>query len=540
MRLSLVLLAALGALVVAAAAAEAKVTGLDVTMEAPALVAPGEAANVTLVLMNAGDHELAITLDEGRRTDGLGALVVDATPFTLAPGETRRVGVVVPTREDTPAGTHGVYVVVARREPYEQWVPVRFAVAAVEPEHRLGLALQPSETMIVASIGGGEIQQTWRLVNPDDTRRWVNVTVSPLPEGWATAGFPEPIDIAPRSYVDLGAHFRAYVTAAPGTAQASLFATERPESSFAVFSMLTLVAVREPRPLVAAFSPDRLALGPGEEGTTTLLLRNDDITDREVAYAFDSTGDDALEVLTSAARVVVGAQRTLEVPVRVRLAEDADGFARLTVLYTEGGAERTLSMGIDVAPPGTVGVGVDGAPADRGGASPSTVLAIAAAGVGAGALGAVGVQRRFALALAALYARIAPSRVLEHATRRAIVERVRAEPGIAMADLQRALGLPNGPLAHHVRRLVSARVLSTSLDGKRRRLWPVEARQSDATLAQRALERIEARGSARLRELARELGTSPQALHYHLKRLHAEGRIVATLEGGRLTVRKAT
>lgn len=163
----------------------------------------------------------------------------------------------------------------------------------------------------------------------------------------------------------------------------------------------------------------------------------------------------------------------------------------------------------------------------------SYILAVALAGLGALALAVGYASRRWPWLFAPLYTRLPPSRVLDHPTRAAMMERVRERPGLTMGELQRDLGLANGALAYHVRRLVRAGLLRIATDGQARRLHPSGTGRvlSVAPLQERLLALLDERGPTSASEAALALDASRQALHYHIRRLEARGLIDARKEG---------
>lgn len=167
------------------------------------------------------------------------------------------------------------------------------------------------------------------------------------------------------------------------------------------------------------------------------------------------------------------------------------------------------------------------------------VLAAGAAAFGSGALLGAGAWRRWpGFGLFALYARLAPRRALEHPRRRKMLDLLRSKPGLTLAQLQREAGLTNGVARHHVALLEAAGVVRSVQDGALRRLWPVGVPIAPPTpgLAERAIATLAARGPMRATELADALGVSRQALHYHVKRLQDEGRLVAKRDAHELTL----
>lgn len=166
-------------------------------------------------------------------------------------------------------------------------------------------------------------------------------------------------------------------------------------------------------------------------------------------------------------------------------------------------------------------------------------IALASTTVGAIAMGFAWMHRRWGILLAPLYTRIARSKVLDQPTRERIAKLVEAQPGITFSELQRALAMGAGTLTHHARMLERAGVLHSARDGQHRRFFLVShGRQEDApSLPDRALHVLATQGPATLANLARTLGVTRQALHYHVKRLEREGLVAVASEGGERVLR---
>ncbi|HEX2022213.1 MAG TPA: winged helix-turn-helix transcriptional regulator [Candidatus Thermoplasmatota archaeon] len=522
----LALLLALLALAAIAPTAEAKGARLDLTVLEPLEGAPGESVEAKVAIENSGDApaDVHVHLHAGM---GSGLASAYFPPARVAPGASVVLQGWVNVSRLAEPGTHGAWLFAQANEPAEAWTPVRVAVGgAPTPEHRIGYAISPARAVVEAEAGA-DATAVWRVHNADAGWLFVNLTLGPLPEGWTATPPTERIDVPARSHVDVEIPFHA-APDAPGEAIASLWITERPESSFAMFSSLVLRANGGRAVVEAALDPPSLDLAPGEAGRLTLRLGNHGLIPRGVEIAATSVGDAALDVSPANAGFSMGSGENRDVVLDVRMPDDARADGRVLVVVRDGGGPIELLAAVRLRAPPPAGSDATLTAAEG--------FALAAAGVGAGAVGVVVANRRWGLAFAALYARLRPSRVMEHETRRAVLAAVRAEPGITMSDLQRRLGLANGRMRHHLAKLASARVVSITRDGNRRRLWPVEERAPQAgSLPERALARLRA-GRVPMRQLARDLNVSPQALHYHLKRLHAEGAVVARLESGRLVV----
>lgn len=164
--------------------------------------------------------------------------------------------------------------------------------------------------------------------------------------------------------------------------------------------------------------------------------------------------------------------------------------------------------------------------------------ALWAASIGGGAIALTFVRRQWWLAALPLYSRLAPSRVLEHATRSALAELLRDEPGITFREAQRRLGIATGEMTHHARVLERAGVIFSSPDGQQRRLFLTTHGRVPPVppVRERALDAIASSGPVTNAELAHRLGVSREAMRYHVKSLAREGAIVARAQGRELIV----
>lgn len=146
-------------------------------------------------------------------------------------------------------------------------------------------------------------------------------------------------------------------------------------------------------------------------------------------------------------------------------------------------------------------------------------------GLGALALGGALALRRAVPPLVALYWRTRRDRLLEHPVRAAMVEAVRDEPGITPAELQRRLGIADGQLDHHLRRLVqSGSVQKVAADGARRLYLAGAAPPGVVPLADRIRDALRD-GDASAREVAARVGVSPQHARYYLEKMRSEGAV---------------
>ena len=140
---------------------------------------------------------------------------------------------------------------------------------------------------------------------------------------------------------------------------------------------------------------------------------------------------------------------------------------------------------------------------------------------------------RVAPAMVALYWRTRRDRLLEHTVRSAMVDAVRADPGITPAELQRRLAIADGQLDHHLRRLVAAGLVQkVAADGARRLYLAGTAVDPGDPLAERIRAALR-EGAAPARVVAERVGVSPQHARYYLEKLHAAGALERRLIGAR-------
>lgn len=171
-----------------------------------------------------------------------------------------------------------------------------------------------------------------------------------------------------------------------------------------------------------------------------------------------------------------------------------------------------------------------------------TVAAVAVgATVGLAAAGASGAlllrsERRLwklALLLAPLYTRLRKRDLLDNPTRERIREHVEANPGVRYRELQRALTLQNGALAHHLRILLREKLVEETREGHSVRFFLPGARP-DAPLdtGERVIAFLREAPGATGADVARALAISSSLAGYHLERLADQGRIRRERQGG--------
>lgn len=145
----------------------------------------------------------------------------------------------------------------------------------------------------------------------------------------------------------------------------------------------------------------------------------------------------------------------------------------------------------------------------------------------------------------ALYHRIAPSRLLDQPTRRAVHDAIAAEPGVRIGTLQARLGLNYNTVLHHVRALARGGLVEARGPGQRR--WFVAGRHAapeqqaavaaSGRAARRVLAHLRATGSAELPALRAELGIPRSTASDAVARLAAAGLVRVERHGARVRVR---
>ncbi|MDD3856855.1 MAG: winged helix-turn-helix transcriptional regulator [Methanoculleus sp.] len=131
------------------------------------------------------------------------------------------------------------------------------------------------------------------------------------------------------------------------------------------------------------------------------------------------------------------------------------------------------------------------------------------------------------------YRRIAKRAALEHETRTAIYDHVRAHPGIRLGTLAEDLGINRGTLRYHLGRLQEFGMIATGTVGGRTGYF--ENRQKYSLLEEKVLIHLrnpntreilaillESPGASR-RELAERLGITASSVSWHLRRLKNDG-----------------
>lgn len=125
-----------------------------------------------------------------------------------------------------------------------------------------------------------------------------------------------------------------------------------------------------------------------------------------------------------------------------------------------------------------------------------------------------------------LFSRVREDRLLDHPRRRQLHELVQQEPGAHFQQLQRATGLANGTLVHHLDKLVAADLVRRRREGGYTCFYPPgKARAAASPVksagARQILATIAGEPGISLRDVARRTGLDPSTVSHHVKRLEA-------------------
>lgn len=413
-------------------------------------------------------------------------------------------------------------------------LPISGAAAQGGTE-RLQLELEPS----AGEAAPGGVVEVALVVTSEFSR-----TVAARVEVVRPDAFPATLEgwefvLAPGASTRLHSRIDVPPGTAPGAYQVTYRIEETPESAgdappATVTARLPLRVVAPPRGSAPQLTvePVELLVAPGGGALMRVRLRAGDapLVEPRLELALPPgvaarVGSLPVEIgpgQSAEAQVMVSAAADLQegavFPGNVRLRDAPDAMATFRVRIGHAAAPAPPPLAED-------GLAVGGA------------LVLAAGG----AIGAFAfLRRKWPLLLGPLYSRVRPNRVLENPVRARFAALVRETPGLTFGDVQRRLGLGAGSVTHHARMLEKAGVVFSTTDGRERRFFHVGAGRVERVppLAERALLALRERPRSGS-DLARELGVSRQALHYHLRHLQANGRVLAR-EAGRDVVYSAT
>ncbi len=140
------------------------------------------------------------------------------------------------------------------------------------------------------------------------------------------------------------------------------------------------------------------------------------------------------------------------------------------------------------------------------------------------------------------YRRIAKRAALEHETRTAIYDHIRAHPGIRLGTLAQDLGINRGTLRYHLGKLQEFGMIATAaVEGQ---TGYFENRQKYSVLEEKVLIHLRNRNTQEIlaillespgtsrRELAERIGITASSVSWHLRRLKTDGIVLQEKTGG--------
>ncbi|HVL49274.1 MAG TPA: MarR family transcriptional regulator [Candidatus Thermoplasmatota archaeon] len=141
---------------------------------------------------------------------------------------------------------------------------------------------------------------------------------------------------------------------------------------------------------------------------------------------------------------------------------------------------------------------------------------------------------------AGLYTRLARDDVTGHKLRAALLEAIKATPGVTFTELRARFRAASGTLVHHLRTLERHRLVTSRRDGALRRFFvagtsPAVLAATTPSPAQGRILAMLAEGPLSQREIAERLGITKQGANHHVKTLARRG-LIAVREDGRWTV----
>lgn len=119
-----------------------------------------------------------------------------------------------------------------------------------------------------------------------------------------------------------------------------------------------------------------------------------------------------------------------------------------------------------------------------------------------------------------------------HPAQERILQVVTERPGVCVQDLAEALGLTRTAALHHIRRLTRDRLVSSVRQGRRVLHFLPATQQPQSLLgllqvhtARQVVERLLKDPGTSWRQLASQLGVTPRAVRWHIRRLEREGAL---------------
>ncbi|HET6398686.1 MAG TPA: winged helix-turn-helix transcriptional regulator [Candidatus Thermoplasmatota archaeon] len=138
-----------------------------------------------------------------------------------------------------------------------------------------------------------------------------------------------------------------------------------------------------------------------------------------------------------------------------------------------------------------------------------------------------------------LFSRVSGPRLLQHPTRRLVADCIEANPGIHYKELSRRLGLANGTLEHHLRKLVADGIVLRHAGDGYTCYFPKGVSRHDlraagplkAAGARRVLQAVQASPGASSSDVATAAGLDASTVSHHVRRLQDAGLVEARRVG---------
>lgn len=141
------------------------------------------------------------------------------------------------------------------------------------------------------------------------------------------------------------------------------------------------------------------------------------------------------------------------------------------------------------------------------------------------------------------YTRTKTSELMDNAVRQTMATAIRADPGVTAPQLQALTAVGWSTVVYHLGVLERHGLVSSFLDGRHRRFFPVEAVDASARSRLSLLKNARTRGlyetiveepGVGFKELARHVGISRPAVYWHVDRLAKAGLVGQDREGRRI------
>lgn len=490
--------------------------------------APGGSLSTVAVLKNPGDHAVVVGLSAAG--GAFAKVAFERQEVRVPPREAVRVPVTIHVAHEAKPGPHplAVHAQDANGTPVAKASFALRVVSTLPPP-------QVSPPSVDAEVPAGETRRIpLKVTNPSSDPRRVDARVE-APPLWRAAVEPATLDLPG------GGSGELTLVLQPREGAREAKAVVRIGNATSHAEVPVLLRPLPPGAVTLRVHPAEAELPLGGRVVLDVVVANGGPAPVSPPLRLDLPKGVRGSLPPDAPPVPPGGSVTL--PLVLEADPDAAELpVQGTVRLGRPGVEpATFLLRLVPAPPAEDALATAAAE-DAEGASTALVVAGVAAGVGGVASVLAWANRRWpalaAAPLAALYTRLRPSGVLDQPTRERILALVRERPGVTFGDLRRATGMGAGTLTYHARVLERAGVLHSVPDGQVRRFFTLDAGRVAPTppLDERAVQALRERGPMSAGELARALGVSRQALHYHLKRMLREGRLVARPEGRELVV----